>query len=399
MPPESPYQSTLRPEDFAARPGFKISIVSLLVYLVGIAVHFFVLGGRQIIMAGGPTAGVAIGGYVGIFLLAVLISFLGFAFVPSRLAATIVFCLSIPALIFGGIKVNELANARIHPETVKAPTPKPKPGAPAAVAEAPEAGNPPYNTTQRGTYIDQVGTTFINMRAAKTQAYIAASSAYATAASAGFGPLTSKEAIAARRKVVADTGQVNQEYMDFVRSQEAIYRSELEKTPLIPNDVNVAVGRFKARNPFIGDALAARVAQRNALKAYDDEMVMLDQSFGRWKVAAGRFTFKPADNEVFGKLQERYKAAADLQSSTLLKVQTEQKALAEGATPEEAAAKAGGTVDPPTPPGSAVSPAPAGGVASPAPAVGAVPAASPVTAEATAPPAPGVAPAAASPIP
>ncbi len=385
MPPESPYQSTLRPEDFAARPGFKISIISFLVYLAGVAVHFFTLGGRELIMAGGPTAGVAIGGYVGVLLLAILISFFGFAFVPSRLAATIVFCLSIPALIFGDMKVNELANARIHPETVKAPTPKPVPGAPAATADVPVPGNPTYNATQRGTYSDQAGTAFINVREAKKKVYVDDNTAFAAAAGAGMGSLTTKEALAARRKLVADLLQANQDYMDFVANQETIYRGELEKTPLIPNDVNNSIGNFKAKNPFITDAVAARAAQRDALKAYDEMMAMLEQSFGRWKVTAGKLAFqKPADNEAYGKLQEHYKAAADLQSSTVARVNAEQTALAAGASPAEAAAKVGGTVDGPS--------SPARATASPAPAAGAVPASSLAIPATTAPPAPGVAP-------
>jgi hypothetical protein len=381
MPPESPYKSTIRPEDFAPRPGFNIGIISIIVYLAGIAVHFFMFGGKELLQVGGATAGVLVGSYVGIFLVATLISYFAFAASPSRVVSAVIFCLSIPALVFGIIKINKLADAKIRPEVANAtPTPAPVVAAPGASPGAVVPGNPTYNATQRGTYVDQAGTSFKALRDVKKNAYIEASKAYATAAATGAANLTTKEAVTARRKIIADTAKANDEYMEFVTNQEAIYRGELEKTPLIPNDVNNSVNNFKEKNPFIADAIAARVAQKDALKAFDDMTAMLESSWGRWHIVGGKLSFqKPADSDEYSKLQEKYKAAAALQNSTLLKLNTEQTAFAAGGAPPATGAT---------------------GAASPT--AGEAPASSPTLPASTPPPAPSVAAspaAAASPAP
>ena len=366
MPPESPYKSTLRPEDFAPRLGFNISIVSILVYLAGIAAHFFLLGGKELLAVGGPTAGVLIGGYVGIFLVAALISYFAFAASPSRVVSAVVFCLAIPALIFADTKVNKLADAKIRPEVANA-TPTPPHAAPGASPGAPTAGNPTYNATQRGTYVDQAGTAFIALREVKKKAYVDANTVYGTAIAAGASNLTTKEAVTARRKIIADTNKANDDYLEFVTNQEATYRAELEKTPLIPNDVNNSVNNFKAKNPFIADAVAARVAQRDALKAIDDMMAMLEGSWGRWHIVSGKLSFqKPQDSEEYSKLQERYKAATTLQNTTLQKLNAEQTAFANGgAAPAPAASPGAGTVPASSPALPATTPPPAPSLAPP----------------------------------
>ncbi len=357
MPPETPYQSNLRPEDFAPRPGFKLSLVGVAVYLAGIATHFFLYGGRERVGMGGATAGMVAGGYVGIFLVATLISYLVFAISRSRLAGTLLFCLSIPALVFADMKVNTLADAKIlpPPPATPAPTPTPAPVAP---------GNPTYSSSKREQYISQASDAFTAARRAKIQALTDAINTLHTAGMMSPKGLVSKEAIAERRKLVENARLANEDYIAFVTTQEATYRAELEKTPLVPNDVYVTVGQFLAKNSHVAETLAVRETEKELLKSTDDTLAMLDGSWGRWHLRDGKVSFeKPGDVDRYGKLLTRFNAAVAAQTAAQAKL-----TAAQG--PDAGAAASAGGAASPTP---EVSPA-----ASVAPATSAAPAASPV---------------------
>ena len=195
------------------------------------------------------------------------------------------------------------------PPSEPSPTPA---STPVAIPAAPTATPTPtitqkYSGEQQMQYMAAARDGFIADRQQKSQAFLDAFKELEAAGGNSPKGLTSKDAITARRALIAKCLAGNDEYIDFVRTQEDTYRAELSKTPLVPAEVDGIVKDFsqKANTPVI---VKLREDQRDALKCSDDMMAVLEKSFGDWSVNdAGRLTFKKkGDVAAFSALSEKY---------------------------------------------------------------------------------------------
>ena len=175
------------------------------------------------------------------------------------------------------------------PASEPTPTPAATPTAtPVAAATATAAATPTpevakYNGAQQMEYNRQAVDAFVGIRAEKSQPYIEAHNALEAAGSVGAKGLTSKEAIAARRDLVAKCIAANDIYLDFVKAQETTYRTELAKTPLLPGDIDSLVNDFATRANTAA-IVKLRETERETLQAGDEMLASLDKSYGDWSV-------------------------------------------------------------------------------------------------------------------
>ena len=199
----------------------------------------------------------------------------------------------------------------VTPAVTPAATPMASPVAatPAAAVSASPAPDTvaKYSGAQQMEYIATAGNAFVAARQAKSQAFLDAHKDLDAAGGISPKGLTSKEAVAARRDLLAKCIAGNDEYIDFVKTQEDTYRAELAKTPLVPNDVTTITSEFAshANTPGI---VQLRETEREVLKCGDDMMAFLDKTYGEWSVnAVGRLTFKKkASVATYGAMSQKY---------------------------------------------------------------------------------------------
>ncbi len=236
------------------------------------------------------------------------------------------------------------AGALIPPPTAAAGTPKP---VASSTPKTDTSGNPTYNTAQRTQYIKQADEAFLALRDAKTGPYAAAFDTMLKAGGFSAVGLTSKEAIAARRDLVAKCQAANDDYEAFTRTQDATFKAELQKTPLIPNDVDYVLSDFSYKAQT-SDNLKLRALQRDSLKTGDDMLAYLDKSYGSWSVNEKQhLTFKkPGDAAPFSALAKTYSE----QVAAINKLQNDIKATADpnsaATTPAASPAASGAPVSP-----------------------------------------------------
>ena len=224
----------------------------------------------------------------------------------------------------------------------------------AATAASPTPEVAKYNGKQQMEYNRQAVDAFITQRAEKSQPYIEAHNALETAGSVSPKGLTSKEAIAARRDLIAKCIAANDVYLDFVKTQENTYRAELAKTPLLPGDIDSLVNDFAAR-ANTSAIVKLRETERETLQAGDEMMASLDKSYGDWSVnAAGALGFKKkGGSAAFNAAAQKYNKLANDEAKLLAEVNKSMVVPSASATPTAT-------------PGASVSPAASGSVASPA---------------------------------
>ncbi len=233
----------------------------------------------------------------------------------------------------------------VPPPTAAAGTPKP---VASTTPRADTSGNPTYNNAQRTQYIKQADNAFLALRDAKTGPYTAAFNAMLNAGGFSAVGLTSKEAIAARRDLVAKCQAANDDYEAFTKTQDATFKAELQKTPLIPNDVDYVLSDFSYKAQT-NDNLKLRALQRDSLKTGDDMLAYLDKSYGNWSVNEKQhLTFKkPGDAAPFSALAKTYSE----QVAAISKLQNDIKATADPnsvatTTPAASPAASGAPVSP-----------------------------------------------------
>lgn len=232
-----------------------------------------------------------------------------------------------------------------------APPPPPEPSPTPVPTATPVASATPtmtpievakYSGQQQMAYNRQAVDEFVGQRAEKSQPYIEAHNALETAGSVGAKGLTAKEAIAARRDLVAKCSAANDVYLDFVKTQEDTYRADLAKTPLLPGDIDALVKDFadKANTAAI---IKLRETERETLKAGDDMLVGLDKSFGDWSVnGAGALTFKKKGGAAaYGAAAQKYNKLATEESQMLAEVNKAAAVPSSSATPTASPAAAG----------------------------------------------------------
>ncbi len=178
---------------------------------------------------------------------------------------------------------------------------------PAKASNIDASGNATYSRAQRAQYIQTAIDSFKLVRQSKLQPFTEAYSALITAGAFSAASLPSKEAIAARRELVKKCLAANDDYAAFVKGQEAAYRDELKKTPLIPNDVEVETSLTGANMPT-EKILQLRTTQGDTLKTGDQILGYLDSTFGGWSVNAEKHIVfkKTADGTPFNALLKTY---------------------------------------------------------------------------------------------
>lgn len=191
------------------------------------------------------------------------------------------------------------------------PTPSPTPAATPTGTPLPPA--PRYSGTQQMEYMATAKDGFMAARQAKSQGFVDAHNEFDAAGGLNPKGLTSKDAIAARRAILAKCIAGNEDYITFVKGQVDTYHAELAKTPLLPADVDAIADDYasKANTPGI---IQLRETVRDALKCSDDMLASLEKSYGDWLVSdAGRLTFKKkSDVAAYSALSQKYnKLAAD----------------------------------------------------------------------------------------
>ena len=261
-----------------------------------------------------------------------------------------------------GVASNTAAAPKAKATPTATPTPAPTPppaSSPTAEPTATPAATPSptanYSGTQQTQYISTARDAFVALRTEKSQPFLDAHKALDAAGGVSAKGLKTKEDIAARRDLLAKTSAANDQYLEFVKTQDDTYRTELAKTPLIPNDVDGLVKEFDA-HANTSTMIKLRETERDALKAGDDMLAILDKKIGAWTTNdAGKISFKKkADVSAFGGLAAKYNASvAELQklreALTPPPSASPSPAVAPGATPAANAASAPGAVPPATP--------------------------------------------------
>lgn len=200
----------------------------------------------------------------------------------------------------------------------------PKPTAPPATPKPTGYGN-----AERAQYVKQADDAFIALRDARSGAFTTALNTFVTAGGLNVAGLTSKDAIAARRNLVAQCQAANDDYEAFVKTQDATFKAELKKTPLIASDVDFVVNDIGYRLQTDKN-LQLRGLQRDSLKTADDMLAYLDKIFGIWSInAAQHLVFKKAtDAAPYTALSKTYSD----QVTAMNKLQGEIKASGDPAT-------------------------------------------------------------------
>ncbi|MBE7219874.1 MAG: hypothetical protein INR64_15495 [Caulobacteraceae bacterium] len=210
--------------------------------------------------------------------------------------------------------------------------------APAAAASTPQG----YSNAQREQYIKQAEAEYNAVAGPKLQAFADSMKAFLGAGGISAVGLTSKDAITARRNLIAQCQQTNTDYEDFVKTEEQTYKADLQKTPLIATDVRDVFDdfQFKAQTP---DNIKLRDLQRDSLKTSDDLLAYLEKTYGSWSVNAQQhLTFKPGVAAPFNAIAKTYndQAAAINQLQTAIKAAVNPNNVAPGASPAVPAAAA-----------------------------------------------------------
>ena len=112
-------------------------------------------------------------------------------------------------------------------------TPTATPAATVAASPVPDV-KVTYNGAQQMQYLGTARDAFIADRQVASQPFVDAHNALEAAGGVGAKGLTSKDAITARRDLVAKCIAANEVYITFVKGQVETYRAELSKTPLVP---------------------------------------------------------------------------------------------------------------------------------------------------------------------
>ena len=212
------------------------------------------------------------------------------------------------------------------------PTSTPLATATAAASPTPEVAK--YNGAEQMEYNRQAVDAFVAQRAEKSQPFIEAHNALETAGSVSPKGLTSKESIAARRDLIAKCIAANDVYLDFVKTQENTYRTELAKTPLLPGDVDSLVSDFAAR-ANTATIVKLREMEREALKAGDEMLASLDNTYGEWNVnAAGALMFKKKGGSAsFNAAAQKYNKLATEEATLRTEVNKSLAVPSASATP------------------------------------------------------------------
>ena len=216
----------------------------------------------------------------------------------------------------------------VAPPTAAAGTPKP---AATATPKVDPSGNPTYSNAQRTQYIKQASEAWVALRNAKEGPFTDAFSAMVTAGGFNAAGLTSKEAIATRRDFVAKCQAANDEFQVFTKTQDDTFKTELQKTPLVTNDVDYVEEDFKFKAQTDKN-MQLRDLQRESLKTGDEMLAYLEKTYGSWSInAAQHLVFKKsADAAPFAALGKMYNE----QETARVKLQTEIKAIVDpNATP------------------------------------------------------------------
>ncbi len=233
-----------------------------------------------------------------------------------------------------------------------AATPVPS-ATPAVTAKATPAGNPTYSGAQRTQYIRDAEKIYSAQADPKRQAFTESFQALMTAGGFSAVGLTSKDAIAARRNLVAQCQKANDDYEDFVKVQEQTYKDALQKTPLVPNDVDVVFDdyKFKAQTE---KTVQLRDMERESLKTGDELLGYLDKNYGSWSVNAQQhLTFKPGVSAAFNAIGKKYND----QATAMVNLQNEIKAIVDpNATPPGASPAGSAAASPATAPAPSVAP-------------------------------------------
>ena len=275
-----------------------------------------------------------------------------------------------PLLLAVGIAC-AVSDAAAKPKGKSTPTPTPEPTATVAPTPTPtptpaptasnQSATATYNGDQQGHYINMAKEAFVALRTAKAQPFVDAYTAFDAAGGVSAKGLTSKEAIVARRDLLAKTIASNNAYLEFVKTEEDSYRVELDKTPLVQGDVDTLVKQFDERTN-LGVSIKLRATETEALKAGDDTLDFLAKKLGSWSVSeAGNITFKKgADRATMNELGKKYNAKA----TELQGYQKQLQAVAASASPTPGTSPA---AVPGTVPTASVTPAPGpGATATPA---------------------------------
>ena len=181
--------------------------------------------------------------------------------------------------------------ASVKPTAAPTASPTAAPSASGSVAPTPEV-KATYSGPQQKEYIETAITAFVAARQAASQPYLDAHQALDAGGSVNPTGLNSKQAITARRDLIAKCIAANDVYLNFVTTQEDTYRAELSKTPLVPADVDSIVKEF-ALHSKTAAIVKVREAERATLQCGDEMMASLEKTFGNWSVnGAGKLTFK-----------------------------------------------------------------------------------------------------------
>ncbi len=187
-------------------------------------------------------------------------------------------------------------------------------------------------------YTAQAKDAFLAQRQEGSQPFLDAHNAFEAAGGVNPAGLTTKEAVTARRDLIAKCLAGNDTYIAFITNQEATYRADLAATPLIPEDVDALAKEFAAHAKT--DAII-QIRQKEAeiLKCGDDMMAMLEKTYGLWSVsAAGRLSFKKkSETADYTALSEKYNKLV-AESDELLKLVNPTPSPSPGASVSPAAA-------------------------------------------------------------
>lgn len=240
------------------------------------------------------------------------------------------------------------------PTTAATATPLPTATPAATTAPATPAPLPNYNGQQQSDYIATARNAFVALRTEKSQPFLDAHKELDAAGGISAKGLKSKEDIAARRALVAKNVATNEDYLNFVKTQEDTYKAELAKTPLIPDDVNSIVADF-SKNSHTAVMIKLRETEREALKAGDDMLAGYEKRFGAWTVSdAGKVTFKKkTDVSAMNALNEKFNARVK-------ELQPLREQLTAAASPSPSPGAAGTAAVPAVVPGPAPVASPAG---------------------------------------
>ena len=226
--------------------------------------------------------------------------------------------------------------AAVSPNATVAPVAS---ATPAATAKPDTSGNPTYTAAQRGQYVKQAEAAYLAVAEPKRQAF--ADSFKALVAAGAFSPvgLTSKDAIAARRNLVAQCQKANADYEEFIKTEEPAYKAELQKTPLVPNDVNNVFEDFVFKAQTAKN-VQLRDLQRASFETGDELLAYLDKTYGNWSIKVDRLSFKPGASGPFNAIGKKYNdqatAIANLQNE--IKTIVDPNGTPSGAVPASPAA-------------------------------------------------------------